>query len=228
VSKRCDALLAPPSGKVSHQKVAPERAKTRYRGFSALYCFFIVFFVGFRPIILVILFFSDITGPNEENMAKPTDLILGEYPRQLDERFRVSIPQELVQSLSEDDGNCTLAKERPGCLSLWNTRRSQDELDAGMDLVRGKIRAGRLESRIGEVQLLGRLLSTRQRAVKIAGRGRLLIPEGFREFLAVEQGGEVLIVGAAVCVEIWRPDAWVAYLEKRMPKFRRLFDSLTN
>lgn len=161
-------------------------------------------------------------------MANATDLILGEYPRQLDERYRVSIPQELVQPLIEEDGDCTLAKERPGCLSLWNTRRSQHELDAGMDLVRGKIRAGKLESRIGELQLLGRLLSTRQRPVKIAGRGRLLIPESFREFLGVEQGGDVLIVGAAVCVEIWRPKAWVSYLEKRIPRFRRLFDRLTS
>ena len=160
-------------------------------------------------------------------MEEANDLILGEFPRQLDERYRVSIPQEWVQPLMEADGYCTLAKERPGCLSLWNTRRSQDELDAGMDLVRGKIRAGKLEGRIDELQLLGRLLSTRQRQVKIAGRGRLLIPEGFREFLGVEQGDEVLIVGAAVCVEIWRPDAWVAYLEKRIPRFRRLFDSLT-
>ena len=96
-----------------------------------------------------------------------------------------------------------------------------------MALVRGKFRAGKLEGRIDELQLLGRLLSTRQRRVKIAGRGRLLIPDGFREFLGVEQGGEVLIVGAAVCAEIWRPDAWIAYLEKRIPRFRRLFDSLT-
>ena len=160
-------------------------------------------------------------------MAEANDLILGEFPRQLDERYRVSIPQEWVQPLTEENGVCTLAKERPGCLSLWNTRRSQDELDAGMALVRGKMRAGKLEGRTDELQLLGRLLSTRQRTVKIAGRGRLLVPEGFRDFLGVDQGGEVLIVGAAVCVEIWRPEAWVAYLEKRIPRFRRLFDSLT-
>ena len=86
-------------------------------------------------------------------MAEANDLILGEFPRQLDERYRVSIPQEWVQPLTEANGICTLAKERPGCLSLWNTRRSQDELDAGMALVRGKIRAGKLEGRIDEFQL---------------------------------------------------------------------------
>jgi MraZ protein len=61
----------------------------------------------------------------------------------------------------------------------------------------------------------------------LAGRGRLLIPEGFREFLAVESGGEVVVVGAAVCIEIWSPPAWLKYLEERMPKFRRLFEQLS-
>jgi MraZ protein len=84
-----------------------------------------------------------------------------------------------------------------------------------------------LEGKLGQVQLLGRLLSTRHKNVSLAGRGRLLIPEGFREFLRVEAGGDVQIVGAAVCVEIWNPKAWVDYLDGRMPKFRRLFDRLS-
>ncbi|MEK6248637.1 MAG: division/cell wall cluster transcriptional repressor MraZ [Planctomycetales bacterium] len=161
-------------------------------------------------------------------MSKASELILGEHPRQLDERYRVSIPQELVELLAVENGQCSLAKERPGCLSLWNTQRSQTELEAGMELVQGKIRAGKLADRITELQVLGRLLSTRQRDVKIAGRGRLLIPEGFREFLGVEQGGEVMVIGAAICIEIWRPTAWIKYLEKRIPKFRSLFDELTS
>ena len=77
------------------------------------------------------------------------------------------------------------------------------------------------------MQLLGRLLSTRHRTVQLAGKGRLLIPEGFREFLGVEPNGEVIILGAAVCIEIWQPAAWLKYLETRMPKFRRLFDQLS-
>ena len=77
------------------------------------------------------------------------------------------------------------------------------------------------------MQLLGRLLSTRHKAVQLAGRGRLVIPEGFREFLAVEPGGEVLVVGAAVCVEIWNPPYWLKYLEAQMPKFRRLLNQLS-
>jgi MraZ protein len=166
-------------------------------------------------------------------MPAPQDFILGEFPRTLDERHRLSIPTELVEPLLGDlqsggGSECILAKERPGCLSLWNSTQWQDRLDAGVSLVRSKMQAGRLEGKLEEVQLLGRLLSTRHKTVQLAGRGRLSIPDGFREFLGTEQGGEVIVVGAGVCVEIWNPPAWLAYLEARMPEFRQLFDKLSS
>ena len=159
-------------------------------------------------------------------MPAPRELILGEFRRRLDERYRLSIPAELIEQLAPGPSECFLAKERPGCVSLWSAETWQAKLDDGVELIRQKIRAGRLEGRIAQVQMLGRLLSTRHKPVELAGRGRLLIPEGFREFLAVEPGGEVLVVGAGVSVDIWEPTAWVRYLEKRIPKFRRLFDQL--
>ncbi len=161
-------------------------------------------------------------------MAKQFDLIVGEFPRSLDERYRVSIPVELADPLTAEGGTCILAKERPGCLSLWSADKWQEKLNTGVELVQSKIRAGKLEGRIDQVQLLGRLLSTRHKEVKIAGRGRLLIPEGFREFLGVETGSDVLVVGAAVCVELWRADAWFEYLNEQMPDFNQLFDSLAS
>ena len=138
-------------------------------------------------------------------MATPQDFILGEFPRTLDERYRLSIPLELVEPLLRTAADCILAKERPGCLSLWNAAAWQARLDEGVELVRSKMQAGQLGRRLEEVQLLGRLLSTRHKTVQLAGRGRLSIPDGFREFLGVEQGGEVIVVGAGVCVEIWNP-----------------------
>ncbi|MGD0656324.1 MAG: division/cell wall cluster transcriptional repressor MraZ [Thermoguttaceae bacterium] len=160
-------------------------------------------------------------------MPAVEDFLLGEHPRTLDERWRVSIPSEFADLLSAESTDCILAKERPGCLSLWSAPLWQARLDEGMELVKQKMRAGRLQEKIAQVQLLGRLLSTRHRTVQLAGRGRLLIPEGFREFLGVEPNGEALILGAAVCIEIWQPAAWIKYLETKMPKFRRLFDQLS-
>ena len=161
-------------------------------------------------------------------MTGDQEFILGEFQRTFDERYRLSIPSELVAALGGEGENCILAKERPGCLSLWNAKTWQDKLNAGVGLVQAKMRAGKLEGQLEQLQLLGRLLSTRHKTVEFAGRGRLLIPEGFREFLRVEPGGEVAIIGAAVCVEIWNPKAWLDYLDGRMPKFRRLFDRLSS
>ena len=156
----------------------------------------------------------------------PATLLFGEFARTLDDRFRLSLPAELVESLP-DAGDCILVKERPGCLSLWDAAVWQARHDADLELVKAKIQAGKLNERLGQVQTLGRLLSTRQRPVRLANRSRLIIPEGFREFLGIEPNNEVMIVGAAICVEIWSPAAWLKYLERRLPGFRKLFNRLS-
>ncbi|MGA2031190.1 MAG: division/cell wall cluster transcriptional repressor MraZ [Thermoguttaceae bacterium] len=164
-------------------------------------------------------------------MSSLSSIILGEFPCSLDERYRLSIPHELADRLVGDSPQCILAKERAGCLSLWNAAAWQAKMDLRVKLLEQKIQADAFgDDRIGRVQLLGRLLSTRHKAVELKNRGRLLLPESFRRFLGVDRdppANELLVVGAAVCVEIWNPAAWLAYLEKRMPRFRRLFHELS-
>ena len=153
--------------------------------------------------------------------------VLGEYKRSMDDRYRVSIPGELADQLNTSESpNCVLAKERSGALSLWHSEDWGAKLEKDISLIRSKIDAGRLHDRVSDLQSLGRLLSTRHRDVQIAGRGRLNIPEGFREFLGAEPGGDLIIVGAAVCIEIWRPDAWVEYLTSAIPQFGGLVEEL--
>lgn len=154
--------------------------------------------------------------------------ITGEFTRTMDERFRLSIPNEFCDVLSPDSGDCMLTKERVGCLGLWNADVWREKLNTDVNLVKSKIQAGKFnDNELSHVQMLARLLSTRDRHVNLAGRGRLLIPEGFREFLGVEAGGEVMIVGAGVSIEIWNPPAWIKYVEGRMPKFRKLLEHLS-
>ncbi len=163
-------------------------------------------------------------------MPQASEFLLGEYPRTLDERHRLTLPGELAEPFAvclNQNAQCILAKERPGCLSLWPAERWEEKLKLGVDLVQAKMRSGRLEGRTEEVQLLGRLLSTRHRTVQLAERARLVIPEGFREFLGVEPRGDVVVVGAAVCLELWRPSAWFSHLEVHIPEFRKLFDQLS-
>lgn len=160
-------------------------------------------------------------------MSPSSDLLIGEFPRTLDDRFRLSLPPELAEPLSAAGTRMVLAKERFGCLSLWPSAIWKPRLDAAVEVVRSKLQAGLLSQRVGQLQDLGRLLSTRHKAVALAERGRLVVPEGFRDFLGVEPGGQLLVVGAAVCVELWQPAAWSTFVTAEMPEFRRRIDDLT-
>ena len=160
-------------------------------------------------------------------MASAADLLIGEFVRTLDERFRLAVPPELLDPLLADGPRLVLAKERAGYLSLWSAATWKPRLDAAVDVIRSKMQAGLLGQRVGQLQDIGRLLSTRQKTISLAGRGRLVLPEGFREFLGVEPGGDVMVVGAAVCVEVWQPAAWTAFVTAEMPGFRQRIDDLT-
>lgn len=154
-------------------------------------------------------------------------LIIGEFSRKLDDRYRFSLPNEFLEVFQPVNGDCILAKERPGCISLWD-QAAWNKVDDRLDLVKLHLKAGDLNKKIPDLQILGRLLSTRQRAIKLAGRGRLVLPEGFREFLRVAPEDEIMIVGAAVCIEIWNPKRWLSYTERRVSKFRKLLDQLSS
>ncbi|MDO5553135.1 MAG: division/cell wall cluster transcriptional repressor MraZ [Planctomycetia bacterium] len=161
-------------------------------------------------------------------MSAAKQLILGEFSRRLDDRFRFSLPGEMLDVFQPKDGDCVIAKERPGCVSLWDQTAWKEKLDAQIDVIQSKLRAGNLEQKVPQLQLLGRLLSTRHRPVQMAAKGRIVLPEGFREFLKVEPGSELMIIGAAVCIEIWNPEKWISYIEGKMPRFRKLLTKLSN
>ena len=169
-------------------------------------------------------------------MAKTDGLILGEFSRKLDERYRLSLPLELLETFRSgaaaadgsspaDTFDCILAKERPGCVSVWSSSTWQERMANDVEIIARKYQNEYLNQSIPQLQVLGRLLSTRQRPVQLV-KGRLLLPEGFREFLRVEPKGEVMVVGAAVCVEIWNPQQWIQYAETTMASFQETFAQL--
>ena len=148
-----------------------------------------------------------------DRTAAPQEFILGEFPRTLDERLRLSIPPEFAEPCWRAASECILAKERPGCLSLWNARLA---IAAGQRRGAGQQQDARRQAgrpaRGGAVAQPAAFDTTQRRCPWPAAAG-LSMPEGFREFLQVEPGGEVIVVGAGVCVEIWNPRAWLTYLE---------------
>lgn len=153
--------------------------------------------------------------------------VTGEYRRTIDERFRLTLPPELASEVSDENGDVIVAKERAGCLSLWRPADWRQRLETGIALLKQKIDSGRMEQRWGDVQRLGRLLSTRHVTTGLANRSRLLIPETFRPFLGVDSGRDVVVVGAVICVEIWQAEAWNTVLKEEMPDFGQLFKELT-
>lgn len=159
---------------------------------------------------------------------QPDAFLSGEWKRTIDDRHRITLPAEVATAITDDSGETIVTKERYGCLSLWRASDWQERLDQGVSLIQQKIQSGRMEQRWSEVQRLGRLLSTRNRTVKLANRSRLLVPEGYREFLDVPSGGEVILVGAVICLEIWNPAAWIETLRDDMPEFRSMFETLSS
>ena len=164
---------------------------------------------------------------SELPVTDATPLLLGEFSRKVDERNRLALPSELADLFKPTDGDCILVKERPGLVSLWDRATSKTRQDDRIGLIRQRLKIGKLDEQISELQMLGRLLSTRERPVQMDQKGRFVIPEGFREFLGIEGGGELMVVGAMVCIEIWHPEKWIAYIEEEIPRFPELLTRLS-
>lgn len=156
-----------------------------------------------------------------------SSLITGEHRRVYDDRYRIALPPECMTSIAADGEEAVLAKEREGCLSLWNVSRWQKTVEGPVGLLEHKLSLQLLDRESSKVQRFVRLLSTRSKRVKLGQRSRLLVPEGFREFLNVEPNSEVIVVGAGVCLEIWNPIVWTAYLREDLSQFHSLFQELT-
>ncbi len=108
-----------------------------------------------------------------------------------------------------ESGKCVIVKESPGCLSLWEENAWKQNHEARVGLVLQRLQLGDLNRQTTELQRFGRLLSARFREIQLAGRSQLVLPEGFREFLGIEPGQDVMVIGAAVCIEIWHTRKWI-------------------
>ena len=158
----------------------------------------------------------------------PGEAVTGEVRRTIDDRWRLSLPSELAPAVVDERDETVIVKERYGCLSLWRADRWQAKFDAGLAIIRQKIAGERLADQASQIQRLGRLASTRASRVRLSGRNRLLLPDGVRDFLGVPAGGEVVVVGAFVTVELWNPEMWVEQLREDMPSFNELFLQLSS
>ena len=161
-------------------------------------------------------------------MTETKEFITGEFSRTVDDRYRLSLPDEFREVFKPEAGKCVIVKEASGYLSLWEESTWEHYHKGRVKMVQDRLNMGHLGRNITELQRFGRLLSTRYRHIQLADRARLLLPEGFREFLAVEPKQDVMVVGAAVCIEIWNLSKWISRVEEEMPQFDTLLESLSH
>jgi MraZ protein len=161
-------------------------------------------------------------------MPETKEFLTGEYSRKIDERFRLTLPTEFDKAFKPESGKCVIAKESLGCLSLWDEEVWKSNLDKRIGMVMERWKMGDLGRNTPDVQRFGRMLSTRHKEIKIDSKARLLLPEGFREFLAVEEGKDVMVVGAGVCLELWQPAKWSKYIEGDISQFGTLLETLSH
>ena len=65
--------------------------------------------------------------------------LTGEFQRTIDDRNRLMLPPELASAVSDENGDLIIAKERAGCLSMWQQADGKKRLDSGINLLRQKI-----------------------------------------------------------------------------------------
>jgi len=144
----------------------------------------------------------------------------------VDGKSRLTLPEPLHAVVAAWDGRCKVVKERPGALSLWSPGEADEGIDAAIEAALKKFEVRRNQNLLEDLMVLGRLRSTRQTIAKIDGRARLTIPQAFREFLGVEPEEQAMVVAATVCIEIWRPDAWIEYVEEKIADYRRISEAI--
>jgi len=159
-------------------------------------------------------------------MPKTKKLITGEFACAVDERYRLSLPKEFKEVFKPEAGKCVLVKESPGHLSLWEESSWKQQHDIRIETVQNLYEMGHLAKNMSELQRLGRLLSARYRHITLTESSRFLLPDGFREFLAVEPKQEAMIIGAWHCIEIWHPEKWISNIEGDIPQFGELLERL--
>ena len=161
-------------------------------------------------------------------MTDTKKLITGEFSCKVDDRYRLTLPNEFKDVFKPEAGKCVIVKESPGHLSLWEESIWKQHHDKRVEMVLDRFNAGYLGQNMADLQRFGRLLSARYRHIQLADKARFLLPDGFREYLAVEPKQDAMIIGATFCIEIWNPQKWISYIEGDMPQFSDLLESLLN
>lgn len=119
------------------------------------------------------------------------DTLTGEYFHTVDAKGRLFVPAKLRESLGE---SFMIARNPDGCLSLYDNegwQRLTDKLSQFPDSVTRPVR---------------RFLFTFAAEAVPDAQGRIILPQGLREYAGIQR--EIAILGVGDHAEIWDRDKW--------------------
>jgi len=136
----------------------------------------------------------------------------GEYTYSMDGRGRLPVPPRFRDAFVR---GAVLTQGSPdSCLRLYPlpTYEQQAALYTSEPPTRRKGR------------MIRRAFFARSFEVELDRQGRILVPARLREFAGLE--GNVVVVGAAECLEIWEPDRWASENELLEEQLESMLESV--
>ena len=123
-------------------------------------------------------------------------MFTGEYRHAVDGKGRIAVPARFRGQLAD---GAVVARWLDSCLAIF-PMTAWSELAA---------RVGSLPMTDPNARLLQRQLFSGAMETELDGQGRVLVPQGLREFAGLE--GEALVLGSRDHAEIWAPARWTEY-----------------
>ena len=123
-------------------------------------------------------------------------MFTGEYRHAVDGKGRIAVPARFRGQLAD---GAVVARWLDSCLAIF-PMTAWSELAA---------RVGSLPMTDPNARLLQRQLFSGALETELDGQGRVLVPQGLREFAGLE--AEALVLGSRDHAEIWAPSRWTDY-----------------
>jgi MraZ protein len=125
---------------------------------------------------------------------------LGRYEHSLDSKGRVVLPAKFRASF---DTHLFLTQHLDKCVAMWTPEAFEEEL-AKKESQQGQSSADRN---------LVRVWAAGATEAEMDRSGRVAIPSWLRGYAGLEEGGEVLVMGALDRIELWRRTEWEARVQ---------------
>ena len=126
-------------------------------------------------------------------------MFLGQYQHNLDEKGRLMIPAAFRQTL---EGGAYITQGFDRCLMVMT--------EAYFQQVYERINSMNLAD--PTARLLRRLILSNAYPVGVDKVGRILVPQGLRQFISFD--GEAIVAGQGDYFEVWKPEDWNAQMDQ--------------